>query len=64
MFDCRTKIDENRGGRIAQWIVLLLLTQQPWVQILAPDFSDVAELINCSTLPRVRVDCGMSLIVK
>ena len=40
-----------------------LLTLWPWVWILALDYTNVAELINWSTLLRVRVDSGMSKIV-
>ena len=40
------------GGRIAQWLAFLLLTKRPWVRILALDYSDVAKLINRSTLLR------------
>ena len=51
-------------GSIAQWIAFLFLTHPLLVQILAPEyFFDVAELINRSSLFKVRVDSGISLIV-
>ena len=37
-------------GRIALWIVFLLLTWRPWVLILAPESYEVAEFINTKLL--------------